>query len=124
MTATTGRDADRQSPLRVNGPDQKSPLQLRLRPARSDRVPGFGPRRHPIRAESPLGSWARCATIASYTRLGRAMADMTASETRLGTRDFLAYLKDANATNDLAAAMAAIVERRHAVARLEERRAS
>jgi hypothetical protein len=52
------------------------------------------------------------------------MADMTAVETRLGTRDFLAYLQGANATNDLAAAMAAIVERRHAVARLEERRAS
>jgi hypothetical protein len=52
------------------------------------------------------------------------MADKTASETPLGTRDFLAYLKDANATNDLAIAMAAIVERRHAVARLEHRRAS
>lgn len=49
---------------------------------------------------------------------------MTASETRLGTVDFLAYLKDANATNDLAVAMAAIVERRHALARLEQRRAS
>jgi hypothetical protein len=52
------------------------------------------------------------------------MAGMTASEAKLGTRDFLAYLHHANATNDLAAAMAAIVERRHAVARLEQRRAS
>lgn len=52
------------------------------------------------------------------------MAGMTASETRLGTRDFLAYLDSANATNDLAAAMAAIVERRHALARIEQRRAS
>ena len=49
---------------------------------------------------------------------------MTASGPPLGTRDFLTYLMGANATNDLAAAMAAIVERRHAVARLEQRRAS
>jgi hypothetical protein len=52
------------------------------------------------------------------------MAGMTASETRLGTRDFLTYLECANATTDLAVAMAAIVERRHALARLEQRRAS
>ena len=58
------------------------------------------------------------------TSTGRAMAGMTASEAKLGTHDFLAYLHHANATNDLAAAMAAIVERRHAVARLEQRRAS
>jgi len=44
---------------------------------------------------------------------------MTASGARLDTRDFLAYLNTANATNDLAVAMAAIVERRHALARLE-----
>jgi len=52
------------------------------------------------------------------------MADMTASGSPLGTRDFLAYLKCASATADLADTMAAIVERRHAVARLEQRKAS
>jgi hypothetical protein len=37
---------------------------------------------------------------------------------------FLTYLEGANATTDLAATLAAIVERRHALARLEQRRAS
>jgi hypothetical protein len=46
------------------------------------------------------------------------------SETPLPTRDFLTYLEGANATADLASTLAAIVERRHAVARLEQRRAS
>jgi hypothetical protein len=45
-------------------------------------------------------------------------------EPRLGTRDFLTYLERANATSELAATIAAIVERRHAVARLEQRKAS
>lgn len=49
---------------------------------------------------------------------------MTMSETPLGTRDFLAYLEGAHATTDLASTIAAIVERRHAVARLEQRKAS
>ena len=57
-------------------------------------------------------------------RTGRPMPDVTTSEKPLVTRDFLAYLQGANATTDLAAAIAAIVERRHAVARLERRKAS
>jgi hypothetical protein len=49
---------------------------------------------------------------------------VTMSETPLGTRDFLTYLECANATTDLAATITAIVERRHALARLEQRKAS
>lgn len=55
---------------------------------------------------------------------GRSTATVTISETPLGTRDFLTYLECANATTDLAATIAAIVERRHALARLEQRKAS
>jgi hypothetical protein len=54
----------------------------------------------------------------------RSTAIVTTPEPRLGTRDFLTYLERANATSELAATIAAIVERRHAVARLEQRKAS
>jgi hypothetical protein len=52
------------------------------------------------------------------------MRDVSTSEKPLVTRDFLAYLQGANATTDLAATIASIVERRHALARLEDRKAS
>jgi len=52
------------------------------------------------------------------------MRDVTTSDTPLATREFLTYLERANATNELADTIAAIVERRRALARLEHRRAS
>jgi hypothetical protein len=58
------------------------------------------------------------------TTNGRSTPTVTTPEPRLGTRDFLTYLECANATADLAATIAAIVERRHALARLEQRKAS
>src|SRR5262249_29792463 len=98
--------------------------RARPRAAPSDRVPGFGPPLHPIGAESLLGSWPGCATIMHPTTTRRSTAAVTMSETPPATRDFLAYLACTTATTDLAATIAAIVERRHAVARLEQRKAS